>query len=134
MKLFEASTIRGFATLLADGGDEAALEPDASRGRSYRADLVDFTKRALVEAKFTPAIEDVRTAIGQLAHYRFLAEQAVPPVKVAHELVLIGSESDSEVKELLDSLNVGIVWRDGERFFDHPHGEFVGDDEPGAGA
>ena len=123
----EGPLVEAFAAHLRGKGHDvdAVTFELTGRERIYRADLVDFTRHVLVEAKFQPRMDDLRTAIGQLAHYSFLAERAVTPVQVIREVVLFGSEPDVEIKELVDALNLGLVWRDGDRFRDQPEGAFV---------
>jgi hypothetical protein len=127
----EAPLVQAFASLLSSKGhDVDGVEvtlPDATR--PFRVDLFDYSADMLVEAKWSPSVEDVRMALGQLAHYRFLLEQAPDGPRVQDEVVLLGSEPSEHIKEFLKTLFVGLVWQDGESFVDYPSGSILPNEE-----
>jgi 5-methylcytosine-specific restriction protein A len=80
-------------------------------------------RHLLIEAKGSASREDVRMAIGQLYDYDLLTHEAG---KGKSDLALLLPERPSaDVERLLDSLKIGLIWRDGRKFADRPRGKFV---------
>lgn len=76
------------------------------------ADLIDRTANTLFEAKGTVERGAIRMAVGQLLDYsRFVA----PAPRLA---VLLPSEPREDLRELLRSAGVDVVWRNGKKFVD----------------
>jgi hypothetical protein len=74
------------------------------------ADLIDRTTNTLYEAKGSVQRGAIRTAIGQLMDYRRFVQ---PSPRLA---VLLPSRPRDDLLDLLTSVDVGIVWRDGDHF------------------
>jgi hypothetical protein len=76
------------------------------------SDLIDRSTNTLYEAKGTVERGAIRMAIGQLLDYgRFVN----PPARLA---VLLPSRPRGDLRELLKSAGVELVWRDGKKFVD----------------
>jgi hypothetical protein len=80
------------------------------------SDLIDRTTNTLYEAKGSVERGAIRTAIGQLMDYRRFVQ---PPPQLA---VLLPSRPRDDLRDLLTSIDIGIVWRDGDGFAE-VHGE-----------
>ncbi len=75
-------------------------------------DLIDRTSGTLYEAKGTVERGAIRMAIGQLLDYSRFVQ---PPPRLA---VLLPSQPRADLFELLGSVSVDVVWREGARFVD----------------
>lgn len=82
-------------------------------------DLYDRTAHVLYEAKGTGSREDVRMAIGQLMDYRHHVDQ-VHPGLLKCVAVLLPARPADDLCELLDLLNIALVYRDGNTFHGAP--------------
>ncbi len=84
-----------------------------------RNDVINCTRRALVEAKQASTREHIRTAIGQILDYqRFW--------KAKHRAVLLPDMPDPDLLKLLDSAAINAIWRDGKGgFADNANGALV---------
>ena len=80
------------------------------------ADLFDRTANTLYEAKGTVERGAIRMAIGQLLDYSRFVD---PSPRLA---VLLPSKPRRDLRVLLQSANVEIVWREGRKFV-HSAGE-----------
>ncbi|MDT0422188.1 MULTISPECIES: hypothetical protein [Streptomyces] len=83
-------------------GERGALTPD----------LYDVTDHALYEAKGLTTRSNVRMAIGQLADYR----RHVPKPEGLRVVALLPSEPSDDLKQLLASQGVGLVYRTADGF------------------
>lgn len=80
------------------------------------SDLIDRTTNTLFEAKGTVERGAIRMAIGQLLDYsRFIQ----PAARLA---VLLPSRPRHDLRELLKTVGVDLVWRNGEKFVDSAGG------------
>lgn len=86
---------------------------------SMYTDVFNVTRKHLIEAKAGASRGDVRMAVGQLADYgRF-----VPEAK--RRAVLLAEKPDDDLLSLIESCDLGAIWKDGETFKDNSDGEFV---------
>jgi len=76
------------------------------------SDLMDRTTNTLYEAKGTVERGSIRMAVGQLLDYSRFVE---PKPRLA---VLLPSRPREDLRELLRSAGVDLVWREGKRFLD----------------
>lgn len=99
--------------LLAKGHDASRVKiVPRGEAKPLFADLMDQTTRTLYVAKATVERGAVRVAIGQLLDYGRFFE---PRPRLA---VLLPSMPRPDLAELLQSLGIDVVWRDGKRFID----------------
>lgn len=82
---------------------------------TLRTDLYDGTACVLYEAKGTTSREDVRMAIGQLLDYRRHVSPPDPTLAV-----LLPEEPHSDLRALLASTNIALVYREGKDFVGWP--------------
>jgi hypothetical protein len=80
-------------------------------------DLYDVDDRVLYEVKASPSRENVRMAIGQLKDYSRHIEPANPKLAV-----LLPREPNEDLKDLLSSVNISVVWKEGMSFVGWPVG------------
>lgn len=97
--------------LAGEGHDVARLKiVPSGEAKPLFSDLIDRTTNTLYEAKGTVERGAIRMAIGQLFDYgRFVT----PSPRLA---VLLPSEPRGDLRELLRSVGIDLVWRDGKRF------------------
>lgn len=97
--------------LQALGDEVGALLVPLSSGRRIRSDVINITRKALVEAKGASTRENIRTAIGQILDYqRFWTPRL--------RAVLLPDEPDADLSKLLDSVGIKAIWRDGKAGFE----------------
>ncbi|MFE9422650.1 hypothetical protein ACFYNO_06790 [Kitasatospora sp. NPDC006697] len=89
-----------------------------STGDSLQTDLFDRTADVLYEAKGDPGREAVRMAIGQLLDYR--RHIGRPDARLA---ILLPGMPDQDVRELIGSVGIALVVKDGDGFHGYPVGE-----------
>lgn len=82
----------------------------AGEAKPLFSDLMDRTTNTLYEAKGSVERGAIRMAIGQLMDYRRFVE---PRPRLA---VLLPSRPRDDLRDLLTSVGVAIVWREGEGF------------------
>jgi hypothetical protein len=87
--------------------------------RPIFCDLVDRTTNVLVEAKGSVARDPIRHAIGQLMDYRRFADNA------ATLAVLVPERPRADLLDLLNSVGVDAVWREGDGFADTADGRLT---------
>jgi hypothetical protein len=116
----EAQLVHAFAGWLEEqtGRSVVGLEiPYGVEGRNLRADAylpsAAGMTGVLFEAKATAARESVRMAVGQLLDYR---RYVTPEPSLA---MLLPSAIPWDMLELVDSLGIGVVWRDEVGFVAH---------------
>ncbi|HEY4997381.1 MAG TPA: hypothetical protein VII03_05245 [Solirubrobacteraceae bacterium] len=80
------------------------------------SDLIDRTSGTLYEAKGSVERGSIRMAIGQLLDYSRFVE---PRPRLA---VLLPSRPRPDLAELLRSVKIDFVWREGDRFMDSAEG------------
>ncbi len=74
------------------------------------SDLIDHTTNTLIVAKSTVERGAIRMAIGQLLDYGRFVEPS------AHLAVLLPSQPRHDLRELLKTAGVDVVWRNGQKF------------------
>jgi hypothetical protein len=90
-------------------------------GTELRSDLMDHDTGLLVEAKAAATRPSIRMAIGQLADY---VRCINPPPKA--RAVLVPERPVDDLVELLDALDVAVIWPSGNDFRDNRGGTLVG--------
>jgi hypothetical protein len=88
-------------------------------GTELRSDLFDHDTRLLVEAKATSTRAAIRMAIGQLLDYRRFDPS---PETCA---VLVPEPPTTDLVDLLEGLDLAIVWPAAGRFRDNRRGALV---------
>lgn len=78
-------------------------------------DLYDATEHVLYEVKSNSSRDSVRMAIGQLLDYRRHVIPASPTIAV-----LLPEEPKEDLRNLLKSANIALVYRDGDSFVGYP--------------
>jgi hypothetical protein len=108
----ESHLVHEYVGHLEAAGDEVrALFIPLPEGRSMRNDVINCTRRALVEAKQASTRDCIRTAIGQILDYqRFW--------KARYRAVLLPDRPDADLLRLLDSVAIKAIWRDGKGGFE----------------
>ena len=113
----EAGLVQDYVHHLEAAGDEvAALLITLPGGGSMRNDVINRTRRTLIEAKQASTREHIRTAIGQILDYqRFW--------KAHRRAVLVPDKPNDDLLHLLDSVAIKAIWRDSSgRFKDNAKG------------
>ncbi len=98
------------------------LRYDSGEGIFY-CDVYVGDRGHLIEAKSSTSREDIRMAIGQLFDYKRLTQQAGKVVR--RVAVLLPERPATDMLELLTSLNIGVIWRNGRAFSDNCGGALV---------
>jgi hypothetical protein len=99
--------------LLAQGHQVSRLKiVPAGEAKPLFSDLIDRTTNTLFEAKGTVERGSIRMAVGQLLDYSRFVE---PKPRLA---VLLPSKPREDLQELLKSVGVSLVWREGKKFID----------------
>lgn len=107
----ESGLVHEYVEHLEATGDEVrSLLVPLQGGRSMRNDLINCTRRTLVEAKQASTREHIRTAIGQILDYQRYW-------KAKHRAVLLPDRPAEDLLRLLDSVAVKAIWRDGKGGF-----------------
>jgi len=108
------------ASLIAAGRDVVRFRVrPPGEARELVSDIYDKTANNLVEAKGTGTRGEVRMALGQLFDYRRFVE----PLPAC--AVLLPDRPRPDVEELLRSVGVFAVWKDGSVFADNAGGRFT---------
>ena len=81
-------------------------------------DVWDKTRNNLLEAKGTVRRNDVRMAVGQLIDYRRLTNPAPSCA------VLLPQRPHQDLADMLRTVGIAAVWRDGDAFDDNASGQF----------
>jgi hypothetical protein len=103
--------------LLRQGHDVSRLKiVPPGEAKPLFAGLIDRTTNTLFEAKGTVERGSIRMAVGQLLDYSRFVQ---PAPRLA---VLLPSEPREDLRELLKSAGVEIVWRKGKKFVDSAGG------------
>lgn len=116
----ESGLVHEYVEHLEAAGDEVrALLVSLPGGQSMRNDVINCTRKALVEAKQASTREHIRTAIGQIFDYQ-------RHWKAKHRAVLLPDRPDADLLRLLDSVAVQAIWRDSNGGFqDNANGALV---------
>ncbi len=110
----EQKLVLAFRDYLRAKGHEVSrtkIVPD-DEAKPLFSDLMDRTTGTLYEAKGTVERGAIRMAIGQLLDYSRFVE---PRPRLA---VLLPSRPRSDLAELLRSVEIAVVWREGQKFID----------------
>lgn len=91
--------------------------------RPLFTDLFDATTGTLVEAKGSVERNSIRMAIGQLADYSRFVEGGQPQ----HRAVLLPSQPRPDLRELLTSQGIELIYPGGEGFEDSTGGSLIAD-------
>jgi hypothetical protein len=114
----EQALVLAFRDYLLDQGHEVSrlkIVP-AGEAKPLFSDLMDRTTNTLFEAKGTVERGSIRMAIGQLLDYSRFVE---PAPRCA---VLLPSAPRQDLRDLLQSAGVDLVWREGKKFIDSADG------------
>jgi hypothetical protein len=116
----ESGLVHEYVEHLEASGDEVrSLLVPLQGGRSMRNDVINCTRRTLVEAKQASTRELIRTAIGQILDYQRYWQ-------AKHRAVLLPDRPEKDLLGLLDSVAVKAIWRDGKGGFqDNADGALV---------
>jgi hypothetical protein len=116
----ESSLVHEYVDHLEAAGDEVrALFVPLPDGRSMRNDMINCTRRTLIEAKQASTRDYIRAAIGQILDYqRFW--------KAKHRAVLLPDKPDADLLRLLDSVAIKAIWRNSNGGFeDNANGALI---------
>ncbi len=94
----------------------------AGEARPLFTDLYDATSGTLVEAKGTTERNAIRMAIGQLADYKRFIDAGQPK----HLAVLLPTEPRSDLRELLSSQGIELIYPSEDGFRDSTGGSLLG--------
>jgi hypothetical protein len=117
----EAKLVKRYLAWVAKDGRliEGALrypvgfEGEKSTGQPC-CDLFDAQRNLLIEAKSTTDRHRIRMAIGQLADYAHLHRKC--GLKSPKTAILLPAKPSKDLGDLLDSLNIAIIWQKGRVF------------------
>jgi hypothetical protein len=91
-----------------------------SGGASFiYCDLFNSGRNQLIEAKADCSRDSIRMAIGQLADYAHHLDTE------PQRAMLLPEQPEADLRALLKSQGIGIVWRDGDGFADDGDGAFT---------
>lgn len=85
---------------------------------TFENDIWVPERKHLIEAKSSALRESIRMAIGQIADYRRTVEPDATAVLVRHR-------PSRDLEALLESQDIGVIWRDGDGFADNRGGAFT---------
>lgn len=87
-----------------------------------RCDGYEESPKNLIEAKASISREHIRMAVGQLLDYAFQGEEKLGK---PHKAILLPARLDPSIEKWLRHLDISIIWREGESFFDNANGQFT---------
>ncbi len=87
-----------------------------------RCDAWEKKRKNLIEAKGSTSREDIRMAVGQLFDYAFQGQVKFGKPNMA---ILLPKEPSSSIMDWLESLDIKIIWHEGESFADNANGRFT---------
>jgi len=90
--------------------------------RGLRCDAYEEARRNLVEAKSSTKREYIRMAVGQLLDYSYLGRADLGSPKMA---ILLPRKPDTSLFGWLSELNISIIWKQRNEFFDNADGQFT---------
>jgi hypothetical protein len=117
-KKIEFRLLEGYRRWLKQQDRKLAL---ASFGK-LRCDGYEEGRKNLIEAKASTSREHVRMAVGQLLDYAFQGEEKLGK---PHKAILLPARLAPNIEKWLCHLNISIIWREGESFFDNANGQFT---------
>jgi hypothetical protein len=119
----ENKLVKQFRQALEKKGRDTTRLRYVAGGNTLYCDVYEPDKRHLIEAKGSATREDIRMAIGQLFDYERLTQQAGKGK--SRLAVLLPERPPFGIEQLLTSLKIGVIWKNGQKFADNPHGKFV---------
>ena len=116
----EQSLVLGYCRFLEARGEQLTRLRALPQGvlNCLYSDVFNEERGQLVEAKGEASRAAIRMAIGQLFDYRRFA----PDAELA---VLLPERPSSDLEELLSSVQIAAIWRDGDSFMDNVAGRFI---------
>jgi hypothetical protein len=90
--------------------------------RGQRCDAYEEGRKNLVEAKSSVRREYIRMAVGQLLDYAYLGRATLGHPKMA---ILLPRKPELALLDWLSELNISIIWKRRNRFFDNADGQFI---------
>jgi hypothetical protein len=93
--------------------------------RKLYNDVYVPARNQLIEAKGTVRREDVRMAIGQIADYLFQLSRDASFGPTPSRAILLPERPSLSITELLDHLDIAVVWFTGDDFEDNARGAFT---------
>ena len=93
--------------------------------RKLYNDLFVPERNQLIEAKGTVRRDDVRMAIGQIADYLFQISKDEAFGEAPDPAILLPQRPLQSISELLDHVEIGVIWASGEGFEDNSGGAFT---------
>jgi hypothetical protein len=119
----ENKLVKAFRRALRSKGRETTKLRYVVGSDCLYCDVYEAKKKHLIEAKGSISREDVRMAIGQLFDYDRLTKAAqLGDSKLA---ILIPERPNHDIEELLDSLHIALIWKQGQAFKDNRGSSFV---------
>ena len=117
----EARLVSDYAKYLEKKGDTVERNKILPSYASHAifSDIFNATRKQLIEAKAGGSRGEIRMAIGQLADY---GRSFDPKVRKA---VLLGALPEPDLRELLKSQGIAMVWRSDDGFADNANGMFT---------
>lgn len=119
----ENKLVKEFRQALKKKGRDTTRLRYVTGGNTLYCDVYDPDKRHLIEAKGSVSREDIRMAIGQLFDYKRLTQQAGKGK--SRLAVLLPERPALEIEQLLKSLKIGVIWKNGRAFSDNCGGALV---------
>jgi hypothetical protein len=95
---------------------------NVARYRGLRCDAYEEGRQNLVEAKSSVKREYIRMAVGQLLDYSYLGRAHLGSPKMA---ILLPRKPDIALFGWLSELNIRIIWKQRNEFFDNADGQFT---------
>jgi hypothetical protein len=93
-----------------------------ARYRSLKCDAYEEGRKNLIEAKSSTKREYIRMAAGQLLDYAYLGRADLGNPQMA---ILLPRKPDFTLLGWLSELNINIIWKHRNRFFDNADGQFI---------
>jgi len=90
--------------------------------QGLRCDAYEAGRRNLVEAKSSIKREYIRMAVGQLLDYAYLGRAELGSPNMA---ILLPRKPDLALLDWLAKLNISIIWKQRNKFFDNANGRFI---------
>jgi hypothetical protein len=119
----ENKLVKEFRQALKKKGRDTTRLRYVAGGNTLYCDVYEPDKRHLIEAKGSATREDIRMAIGQLFDYERLTQQAGKGK--SRLAVLLPERPVPGIEQLLTSLKIGVIWKNGRAFSDNCGGALV---------
>ena len=89
---------------------------------ALQCDGYDKLRDNLIEAKASARREHIRMAVGQLLDYAFQGKSELEKSRLA---ILLPEKPPKDIEAWLDSLNIKLIWSEGDVFLDNSNGQFT---------